>query len=269
MSCQTVRRQTAPQTAATLSEAIIGGTVIPDPRLILTILSGAAGCFAFIRLTRARLLRQHIWFAGLLVSGALQALLWIAGSPSTSSYAFWWGLTIPLVLGFRVAAVIEAWRQLMRCYPGVEFIARRLALGTVLVGLAISLASGSDGLRLMHIPARLFVSRTLFLALRYSYSILLVVCGVLWAWAALFRLNVTDNMLRHLGMLTGYFAFNAAGYMLINFLPGSAPWIGAFTTGASAAFYVLWGLAFSRTGSIVREGSTEHLRALKRWGLRQ
>ena len=213
-----------------------------DTRVALTILSGAAGLFALYRLTAGHLLKIYPWFAAFLAIGVLQGLILFAGDTGSRAYRVAWGVTIPIVLAVRISAVVEAWRRLLRSYPGVEALAGRLAVGSVLVALSVSLVNGLDGLGFSHISRSRTVFYVLSLGLRYSYSILCVVCGVLWAWAALFRVGVSVNLFRHLGILTGYFACNTAAYLIINLRPGSAPWVGAFTAGASIAWYVLWGV---------------------------
>jgi len=216
-----------------------------DTRPALTILSGAAGMFAFCRLIAARLLTIYPWFAALLVVGSLQGLLWLTGDPKSQEYALWWGITVPVLLACRVAAVFEAGRLLMSSSPWWKLLACRLAIGSVLVGLAVSLVNGLDGLQFSHIVKPRLVFYMLSIGLRYSYTILCTVCGMFWAWAALFRVDVSDSLYRHLGILTGYFACNATGYLVINTFPGTAPLVGAFTTGSSVAWYVLWGISFS------------------------
>jgi hypothetical protein len=219
-----------------------------DARITLTIFSGAAGVFALYRLVAGRLLKIYPWFAALLVAGALQGLLLLAGDASSRAYTVAWGVTIPIILAVRIAAVAEAWRLLLNSYPGGEVLAKRLAVGSVLVALSVSLVNGLDGLGFSHTSAARIAFHVLSVGLRYSYSTLCVVCGLLWAWAALFRVGVTVNLFRHLGILTGYFACNTAGYLIINLRPGSALWVGAFTAGASAAWYVLWGVLFYEDG---------------------
>lgn len=225
-----------------------------DPRPALTILSGAAGVFAFCRLIMGRLIRVYPWFAAFLAVGALEGLLLLAGGPQSDAYAFWWGVTTPLILALRAAAVIEAGRKLMNSSPWLKELAGRLATGSVLVATAVSLVNGLDGLGFSHLSNTRLTFYILSLGLRYSYSILCIVCGIFWAWAALFRVGVSANLFRHLGFLTGYFACNTAGYLIINVLPGSAAWVGAFTTGASVAWYVLWGVTFSGSGERRFEG---------------
>ena len=226
-----------------------------DPRPALTILSGAAGAFAFGRLITARLINTYPWFAAFLAGGALESLLFLlAGIPESFTYAFWWGVTTPFVLALRIAAVAEAGCLLMNSSPWLKELAGRLAIGSVMVAMAVSLVNGLDGLGFSHLSNTRLMFHLLSLGLRYSYSVLCIVCGVFWAWAALFRVGVSRNLFRHLGFLTGYFACNTAGYLIINVLRGSASWVGAFTTAASVAWYVLWGVTFTGRGERRHEG---------------
>jgi len=219
-----------------------------DTRVALTILSGAAGVFALYRLIAGRLLNIYPWFAVFLAAGVLQGLILFTGEPRSHAYQVAWGITIPIVLAARISAVVEAWRLFLSSYPGAEALAGRLAVGCFLVALSVSLVNGLDGLQFSHQSVARTVFPILSVGLRYSYSILCVVCGVLWAWAALFRVGVSVNLFRHLGILTGYFACNTAAYLIINLRPGSAPWVGVFTAGASAAWYVLWGVIVRSDG---------------------
>jgi hypothetical protein len=219
-----------------------------DTRPALTILSGAAGTFALCRLLLGRLIRVYPWFAVFLAVGALQGLLLLAGETNSASYAFWWGVTIPIVLGARIVAVIEAGRLLLNSSPWLKALAGRLAAGSVFVALSISLVNGLDGLGFSHLSNSRLVFYGLSVGLRYSYSVLCIVCGIFWAWATLFRFGVSDNLFRHLGILTAYFACNTFGYLIINVSPGSAAWVGVFTTGSSAAWYVLWAVLLSGGG---------------------
>jgi len=217
-----------------------------DARVTLTILSGFAGVFALYRLISGRLLNIYPWFAAFLAAGVMQALLLFVGEPSSQAYRIAWGVTIPIILTARILAVVEAWRLFLSSHSGVETLATRLAIGSVLVALAISLLNGLDGLGFSNISTTRIIFRALSVGLRYSYSILCVVCGVLWAWAALFRVGASVGLYRHLGILTGYFAGNTAAYLIINLRLGSASTVGAFTLAASAAWYLLWGLLVHR-----------------------
>jgi hypothetical protein len=203
------------------------------------------------------LLNTYPWFAAFLFAGIVQSLLLLVGQPSSHAYKVAWGVTIPIILAARILTVVEAWRLLLSSYPGVEALAGRLAVGSFLVALSVSLVNGLDGLEFSHTSTSRFIFPLLSIGLRYSYSILCVVCGVLWAWAALFRVGVSVNLFRHLGILTGYFACNTAAYLIINLRPGSAPWVGTFTAGASAAWYVLWAVLVHRDGE--RRYAGEHL----------
>src|SRR5262249_39138929 len=134
-------------------------------------------------------------------------------------------------------------------HSGVEIIASRLAIGSVLVALAVSLVNGLDGLGFSNLSNTRIIFRILSVGLRYSYSILCVVCGVLWAWAALFRVGASVQLYRHLGILTGYFACNTAGYLIINLRLGQASTVDIFILVASAAWYILWGVLVHRDGA--------------------
>jgi hypothetical protein len=67
-------------------------------------------------------------------------------------------------------------------------------------------------------------------------------------WASFFDHGVPENTIRHAQLLSMYFGSVALGYLIMNLARGTAPVVGACTTGAAAACYVVWGVAMKKKG---------------------
>lgn len=85
---------------------------------------------------------------------------------------------------------------------------------------------------------------------RYSASMLCIACALLALWASAFDHGVPVNTIRHARLLSGYFGSVAVGLLIVNLAPGSAVVVGAFMTGASVAFYVLWATVLDAKGQV-------------------
>jgi hypothetical protein len=134
------------------------------------------------------------------------------------------------------------WRRLMASYEGIETIARSFVWFVIALALAVSAASGVDGLHFFGGSWKRTGYFALSLALRYSGSALCVICSCLALSALVLPRDVPRNDIRHAVLLTAYFATIAAGYLMMHYAPGSSPLAGALLTGSSAGLYVLWGV---------------------------
>src|SRR5581483_2336682 len=118
----------------------------------------------------------------------------------------------------------------------------------LLFALIVATASGLDSLKLFGQTPQRLAFYTLALVLRYASSSLCVICSSLAIFAVMLPRSVSKNAIRHGFLLTAYLGANAAAFLVMNFLRGSAPLVGAFLTGASAGLFVLWGVLLSDTG---------------------
>jgi hypothetical protein len=216
-----------------------------DPRLALTVASAAAGLFALCRMLYTGASRSYPWFAIYLGAAALQSCVWLAGKPSSHRYLIAWAVSMPVLIGLRVIIVVELWRKLMVSYRGIESITRPFVWLIIGLALAVSAASGFDGLHFFGVSWRRVGFYCLSLALRYSGSALCVICSCLSLSTLVLPRNVSSNDIRHSILLTAYFATIAAGFLIMNYAPGSAPLAGALLTGSATGLYVLWGLLLS------------------------
>jgi hypothetical protein len=216
-----------------------------DPRLVLTVGSAAAGLFVLCRLLYTGGYRAYPWFAIYLGAAALQSFVWLAGGPRDHSYLVVWTFSMPVLLGLRIVIAIELWRRLMASYRGIETITRSFVWFVIVLALAVSAASGVDSLHFFGISWQRVGYFCLSLALRYSGSALCVICSCLSLSALVLPRNVPRSDVRHSVLLTAYFATIAAGFLVMNYAPGSSPLAGAILTGSSAGLYVLWGILFS------------------------
>jgi len=222
-----------------------------DPRLALNIASAAAGLFALCRLTYIRAYRTYPWFAVYLAAAALQSFVWLAGGPADRRYVLAWASSTAILLGLRIAIVMELWYRMMPAYRSVEAISKGSIWVVVVLALGVSGASGLDTLRFHGLVPQQVAFYTISLTARYSGSALCVICSCLSLFAVMFPRSVPGNAVKHACLLTAYFATIAAGYLTMHFDRGSAPLVGALMTGSSAGLYVLWGALLSQPGERV------------------
>ena len=226
-----------------------------DSRLILTVFCGAAEFFALCRLVLCGVSRSYPWFVAYLAAGFAQSFVWLAGGPKDPAYAFLYAVTMPIIVALRIAIVLEFWRALMSKYSGIENVSKSLGLIVVVLAFLISLAGGFDTLHIWGVPWNRSAYHAVSLAIRYSGSVLCIVCSLLSLFAVCFREGVPSNLIRHGFLLTAYFGSIAAGFVVMNLVRGSAPLVGAIMTGSAAGLYVLWGLLLTRPGEGVHEAS--------------
>ena len=219
-----------------------------DPRLVLTVLSAIAELFAFTRLIQLRVHRTYPWFTAYLLAGCAQSFIWLAGSPDSHGYLAAYRWTMPVIIGLQWIVVLELWRKLMSCYRGIHHISHSLGLIIFAIAMAVSFSTGFDGLSMRGEPLGSIAFHWLMWGVRYSASVLCIASVLLAVWASIFDHGVPANTIRHAELLSGYFGSVAVGYLIVNFAPGTAPFIGACLSGASAGFYVLWGTVLRRKG---------------------
>jgi hypothetical protein len=219
-----------------------------DPRLVLTVLSAAAELFAFYRMLVVRAHRTYPWFAAYLLAGCAQSFIWLAGTPDSRAYLTVYRWTMPLMLALQCLIVLELWRRLMSCYRGIHHISHSLGMIVLAIALGASFSTGFDGLAMSGRPLRLMTFHWLMWGVRYTASVLCIASVILAFWSSLFDHGVPENTIRHAWLLSAYFGSIAAGYLVVNLAPGTAPVIGACLTGAAAGCYVLWGVVIKRKG---------------------
>ena len=219
-----------------------------DPRLVLTVLSATAELFAFYRLITVRAHRTYPWFAVYLLAGFAQSFIWLAGSPESRAYLTAYRWTMPVILALQCLIVLELWRRLMACYRGIYKISYSLGFIILAVAMAVSFSTGFDGLAMWGHPVSTLTYHWLMWGVRYTASVLCIASVILALWASAFDHGVPENTIRHARLLSAYFGSVAVGYLIVNLAPGTAPVVGACTTGAAAGTYILWGLAMKRKG---------------------
>ena len=215
---------------------------------MLTILGAAAELFAFSRLVAARAHRTYPWFATYLLAGFAQSFVWLAGSPESKSYLVAYRWTMPVIIALQYIVVLELWRRLMACYRGIHHVSHSLGMIVLVVAMAVSFSTGFDGLRMWGTAIGPLTFHWLIWSVRYSASVLCIASAMLALWASIFDHGVPSNTIRHARLLAAYFGSVALGYLVMNLAPGTAPIVGACVTGATAASYIVWGLAFQRKG---------------------
>lgn len=219
-----------------------------DSILVLTVISGAAGVFALCRFLAAHAYRSYPWFVVYLGASALQCLGRFAGRPSDHHYILFYAYSMPVMLALRVAVVVELWRKLMPAYHRTVLLPRSAEWAILVIAVAISAASGLDTLRFFGLPASRIAFHAISLGVRYSGSLLCIVCSALSLLAVLFPVNVPPHAVRHAFLLTAYFATIAAGFLAMHYVRGSADLVGALMTGSSAGLYTLWGVLVPAPG---------------------
>lgn len=215
-----------------------------------TIVCAAAELFAFCRLLAIRAQRTYPWFVTYLLAGFLQSFIWLAGPPKTHAYLIAYRWTTPFIIALQAVVVLELWRSLMACYRGIHSISKWLGVLILLFGAAVAFSTGFDGLKMHGQPLERITFHWLFWAVRYTGSILCIVCVALAAWAAAFDHGVPRNTIRHAELLAFYFGSQAAGFLVINLVRGTSPVVGIFTTLAAAAFYIAWGVRLTAGGNM-------------------
>ena len=219
-----------------------------DPRLALTVLSATAELFALTRLITLRAHRTYPLFATYLIAGFFQSFIWLAGSPESRSYLTAYRWTTPVMLALQCLIVLELWRRLMACYRGIYQISHAVGFTILAVAMTTSFSTGFDGLAMWGHPVSSVSYHWLMWGVRYTASVLCIASVLLAFWASAFDHGVPENTIRHAQLLSAYFGSIALGYLILNLAPGTAPVIGACTTGAAAATYVLWGIVFKQKG---------------------
>jgi len=214
--------------------------VVADPRLVLQFICSTAELFAFWRFVSSRAYRSFPWFAGYLLAGFVQSFVWVVGPPKSHAYAIAYSVTTPLILALQCSVTLELWRKLKAQDRHVGGISKGLGFGVLALALAVALSTGFDSL--WGYPTRRIVFPWIFWAVRYTGSVLCVVCSLLAVWATTFERRLAPNLVRHAYLLTCYFGSIAAGYLGLNLMRWSSEWIGVFTVGSATALYVLWGV---------------------------
>lgn len=221
-----------------------------DPRLIATIVCAAAELFAFGRLVAIRAQRTYPWFVIYLLAGFLQSFAWLAGAPNTHAYVVVYRWTTPIILALQAVVVLELWRSLMSCYRGIHRISHWLGVLILMVGAAVAFSTGFDGLKMWGQPLQRVTFHWLMWGVRYTGTILCVICAMLAMGAAAFDHGVPRNTIRHAELLSFYFGSQAIGYLIINLVHGTSPVVGIYVTLAAAAFYIAWGVRLTPEGSV-------------------
>ena len=221
-----------------------------DPRLVATIVCAAAELFAFCRLVAIRAHRAYPWFLTYLLAGFLQSFVWLAGSPHTHAYIRVYRWTTPFIVALQIVVVLELWRSLMACYRGIHRISHWLGVLILLFAAGIAFSTGFDGLKMYGEPVGRLTFHWMIWAVRYTGTILCIVCALLAMWATAFDHGVPRNTIRHAELLAFYFGSQAIGFLVINLMRGTAPIVGIYTTLAAAAFYLAWGFLLTADGAV-------------------
>jgi hypothetical protein len=219
-----------------------------DPRLVTTVACGAAELFAVWRLIKIGVHRDYPVFTSYLIAGFLQSFIWIAGTPDSHVYVTAYRWTTPFILALQAAVVLELWRGLMSCYRGIHQTSRWLGILILAFGAAVAFSTGFDGLKMWNQPLGRVTFHWLIWGARYLGTILCIISALLAVWAAAFDHGVPRNTIRHAELLSLYFGSQAAGFLVINLIPGTAPMIGLYTTLAAAGCYVAWGVLLTTQG---------------------
>ncbi len=160
--------------------------------------------------------------------------------------------------------VLELWRRLMSCYRGIHHISHSIGIIVLVIAMGVAFSTGFDGLSMRGQPLNHLTFHWLMWGVRYIASALCIISVLLALWASLFDHGVSENTIRHGRLLAAYFGAVALSYLIVNLAPGSAPLAGACLSGATAGFYVLWGVLLKRKG----QEPIERLLAPERWILK-
>jgi hypothetical protein len=220
--------------------------------LALSLISGATQLVVFWRLSVLGLGLRYWYFSLYMLCGALQCTGWLLGPRESFAYAAFWVCTTPVMIGLRVAVVVELWNMFQSQY-GANRISRRVAMWAVALAVGVSLATGID---LWLVGWHPTVFRLFSLAIRYSASTLAILCAlVTWVGHESGRALPT-NLVRHAFLLTGYFASLAAGHLVAHLSGGDSTVGGLIMAIAATAVFILWPILLTRDGesSIARGG---------------
>jgi hypothetical protein len=222
--------------------------------LALSLISGATQLVVFWRLYALGLVLRYWYFSLYVLCGALQCTGWLMGPRDSNPYAAFWLFTTPVMIGLRVAVVAELWNLFQSQYNGNR-VSRRIALGAVVLAVAVSLATGIDLWRAGWHPT---VFRLFSLAIRYSASTLAILCAlVTWAGHASGR-ALPANLVRHAFLLTGYFTSLAAGHLVAHLSDGDNVIAGLIMSFSAVAFLSLWPILLTRDGeSVIARGGDD------------
>src|SRR5258706_3460123 len=111
--------------------------------LALSLLSGATQLVVFWRLYALGIALRYWYFSLYVLCGALQCVGWLVGPRDSFAYAAFWLCTTPVMIGLRVAVVVELWNMFRSQYDG-DRMTRRVAMGAVGLAVVASLATGID-----------------------------------------------------------------------------------------------------------------------------
>jgi hypothetical protein len=191
----------------------------------------------------ARLIRSYPWFFAFAAGSFLQNGVWFLGDPSTTAYLHGWYWTNIVLVALQAAAVLELGSRLLASYPGIEAILGRLAGFAAALGLFVATLTTVD--LWYPLPGRYAI---LYAVLRYTNALGATVCGLMTLWAWFFNEQPPPNLERHGLILTGYFASQASGLLLVKYL--SPEWAGSIVVGSAAAFWALWAFRMLPDGEI-------------------
>lgn len=143
-----------------------------------------------VRLTASKLVRQYPFFSGFIFVSFIQALtaLWL--TPNTTLYAQVYFVSEPVIWLFFFLVVIELYRQILKDYPSIATIGRRILQGSFATALTVSFLTVLSGTQTSgHYPvleAYLLADRTVVLFVLFFMLLLL---GLLFRYPISVRRN--------------------------------------------------------------------------------
>lgn len=215
---------------------------------ILSVCCGASQLGALWRIVSLKIYRQYPWFTAYLATGVIQIAILSALSYGSPEYFKIYTLSACILMPLRFAVTFEAWHLTMSSYPRIGSAANTIALCSAAAGLVVAGLFGLDGFTFEGSISRALLI-TLSLLIRYSATILAVLCAALWTITSVLKHGVRPNARMHVGILTGYFLAIAAQFLLINRYGVSVrPWLDPLGIAAVVALWLTWTARMTATG---------------------
>lgn len=215
-------------------------------------LSIAAQALLFVLTIARRSGRAYRWFLVFLLAQILTELsvfLFPHGVHSLS-YTYTWIMIEPLMWVLRAAMVVEAWKALLRNYPGADELARRVFFVSLFASAIVSV--GLIPLEIPHVVKyqTLATTLTLMIVARRVLSLTLALFVVAVAAVHLrYPVQIPRNLRIHGLMLALYLGWDASQCFLVS--QHGPHWVNEYALPVCFVMVTLWAFAYRRNGDVV------------------
>lgn len=212
-------------------------------------ISLAAQVFLIVFVLGRRRASEYRWFLAFLSATIATEVAALFIPMRTLAYTYTWIACEPVLWMLRIAMVLEAWRALVREYPGSNRIAARVFFTAMVSAAVFSLALMP--IEIPHVRQGQWIATTYTLMIVIRRVISLALALFVAAVSAIhlrYPVPIPRNLRAHGVMLTLYLAWDASQCFLVS--NHGTLWVDEYALPIGFLIFVGWAFVYRRNGDI-------------------